>query len=90
LKPTIEYIEGPKATENFEKGMKALFKVPKDDVVRAKKRKKRNTSRASSVRNGFLPVVEAPCHLVQVGREMLCADLVPRPMTPRLSKGFVW
>ena len=45
-----EYIEGPKATENFEEGMKALFKVPKDDVVRAEKRKKRKASRALSVR----------------------------------------
>ena len=24
-----EYIEGPKALENFKQGMKALFKVPK-------------------------------------------------------------
>jgi len=35
-----EYVEGPRATENFEEGMKALFKVPKDDVVGAEKRKK--------------------------------------------------
>ena len=27
-----EYIEGRQATENFEEGMKALFKVPKDLV----------------------------------------------------------
>ena len=26
-----EYIEGPKALENFERGMIALFKVPKGD-----------------------------------------------------------
>jgi len=47
-----EYIEGPKATENFEEGMKALFNVPKDEVVKAeKKRAKRKTSsRAPSVR----------------------------------------
>jgi hypothetical protein len=25
-----EYLEGHKAMENFEEGMKALFKVPKD------------------------------------------------------------
>lgn len=25
-----EYINGPEATTNFEEGMKALFKVPKD------------------------------------------------------------
>jgi hypothetical protein len=35
-----EYIEGREATENFEEGMKALFKVPKDSVAAAKKREK--------------------------------------------------
>jgi hypothetical protein len=46
-----EYTEGPKATENFEEGMKALFKVPKDAVVKAeKRRKKKASSRAQSVR----------------------------------------
>jgi hypothetical protein len=30
-----EYLEGTQATENFEEGMKALFNVPKDAVVRA-------------------------------------------------------
>jgi hypothetical protein len=35
-----EYIEGRQATENFEEGMKALFKVPKDSVATAKKRGK--------------------------------------------------
>jgi hypothetical protein len=46
-----EYTEGPQATENFEKGMKALFNVPKDAVVKAeKKRKKKRSSRAQSVR----------------------------------------
>ena len=34
-----EYIEGPKALETFEEGMKALFKVPKDEVVKAEKKK---------------------------------------------------
>jgi len=48
MKP--EYIEGPKAQENFEEGMKALFKVSKDAVVRAEKRKKKNASRAQSAR----------------------------------------
>jgi len=33
------YIEGPKATKNFEEGMKALFKVSKDEVVKAEKKK---------------------------------------------------
>jgi len=49
---TSEYLEGPKATENFEEGMKALFNVPKDAVVKAEKkqRKKKAPSRAQSVR----------------------------------------
>jgi len=34
MKP-VEYIEGPKAQGNFERGMKALFNVPKDEVVKA-------------------------------------------------------
>jgi hypothetical protein len=29
-----KYIEGGKATENFERGMIALFKVPKEKVVK--------------------------------------------------------
>jgi exonuclease VII small subunit len=33
-----EYMEGPKALENFERGMKALFKVPTAAIVQAKKR----------------------------------------------------
>jgi hypothetical protein len=44
-----EYIEGPQATRNFEEGMKALFKVPKDAVVKAEK-KKRKAARASQLR----------------------------------------
>ena len=46
-----EYIEGLKAQENFVEGMKAIFKVPKDEVVKAEKRKKRaRVSRVQSVR----------------------------------------
>jgi hypothetical protein len=47
-----DYIEGPKATKNFEEGMKALFKVPKERVERAEKKqaKKRATSRARKAR----------------------------------------
>jgi hypothetical protein len=47
-----EYREGPEALENFKEGMKALFKIPKDSVVKAekKKRRKRASSRAQSVR----------------------------------------
>ncbi|MFZ3262826.1 MAG: hypothetical protein WA172_02400 [Terriglobales bacterium] len=33
-----EYIEGPKALENFERGMIALFKVPKPAVGTARKK----------------------------------------------------
>jgi hypothetical protein len=44
-----EYIEGTKATENFEEGMKALFKVPKNEVVKAEK-KKQKAARASRLR----------------------------------------
>jgi len=33
----IENTAGPKALENFERGMKALFKVLKLDIVQAKK-----------------------------------------------------
>jgi hypothetical protein len=36
-----EYVEGPKAQQNFERGMKALFKVPKADIVQREKRAKR-------------------------------------------------
>jgi hypothetical protein len=36
---TPEYREGPEALENFERGMKALFKVPKDDIVQPKKKR---------------------------------------------------
>ena len=41
------YVEGPKAQENFESGMKALFRVPKTEVV---KREKTKRQRAASVR----------------------------------------
>jgi hypothetical protein len=39
-----EYREGPKARENFEQGMKALFQVPKADIVQPKKRAKKAAS----------------------------------------------
>jgi hypothetical protein len=47
-----EYREGPKALENFERGMKALFSVPKDAVVRAEKQraKKKASSLGQSIR----------------------------------------
>jgi hypothetical protein len=40
------YIDGPQATENFEEGMKALFKIPKDKSEPLKKR----TPKTASVR----------------------------------------
>jgi len=33
-----KYIEGPKARENFERGMIALFKVPKAAIGKGRKR----------------------------------------------------
>lgn len=49
MKP--EYLEGRKAVENFEEGMKALFKVPKDAVVKAEqKAKRKRAARALSQR----------------------------------------
>ncbi len=42
-----EYIEGARAQENFEEGMKTLFKVPKDQVVKAEKRKKQKKASVS-------------------------------------------
>ena len=50
MKP-YEYAEGQRAVEKFEEGMKALFNVPKDEVVKAEKRRKKSkASRAQSVR----------------------------------------
>jgi len=39
-----EYEEGPKALENFERGMKALFQVPQAAIVRAEKKKRKSAS----------------------------------------------
>jgi hypothetical protein len=36
-----EYIEGPEAHRRFEQGMIALFKVPKNAVLKAKKQPKK-------------------------------------------------
>jgi hypothetical protein len=36
-----EYREGPKAREAFDKGMKKLFQVPKNAVVKPKPKPKR-------------------------------------------------
>jgi hypothetical protein len=47
-----EYKEGPEALEKFEEGMKTLFSVSKDRVVRAEKkaRGKKASSQDQSVR----------------------------------------
>lgn len=39
-----EYTEGPEALENFERGMIALFKVPKDSVGKPQKKRVRDAS----------------------------------------------
>ena len=39
-----EYIEGPKSRENFERGMIALFKVPKDAIGTARKEGRKLTA----------------------------------------------
>jgi hypothetical protein len=41
-----EYVEGSKALENFKQGMIALFKVPKDAVVKAEKKKQKRSAKA--------------------------------------------
>jgi len=46
----IEYIEGPKATKNFEEGMKALFIVPKAKVAKAAKKKASRPSQTKKPR----------------------------------------
>jgi hypothetical protein len=46
----IEYMEGSKAVENFEEGMKSLFKVSKDEVAKAEKKAQKKRARASSQR----------------------------------------
>jgi hypothetical protein len=40
----LEYIEGPKARENFERGMIALFKVPKTAIGEARKKGRKLTA----------------------------------------------
>jgi hypothetical protein len=44
----FEYTEGPKATRNFDEGMKAIFSTPKPGV--AKREKNAKKQRATSVR----------------------------------------
>ena len=40
-----EMEEGPKARDNFERAMKAVFRVPKSEVVKAEKRYKQKRKR---------------------------------------------
>jgi len=42
-----EYIEGKKARESFESGMKALFQAPKDAAPAKKKARKKRAKKAS-------------------------------------------
>lgn len=53
-----EYIEGTKAQENFEEGIKLLFKGPKDEVVKAERKAKRKRRVAHPLR--FLQRVGIP------------------------------
>jgi hypothetical protein len=48
---TPEYIEGPKALESFERGLKALFQVPKDAVPSKKKARKKRAKKTTSERD---------------------------------------
>jgi len=43
-----EYTEGPKALENFERGMIALFKVPKLAIGKARKKARKLTTKRKS------------------------------------------
>jgi hypothetical protein len=43
MKPPM--VEGPKARENFERAMKAVFHVPKSEVVKAEKKYKQKRRR---------------------------------------------
>lgn len=44
---TTEYREGPEAKGRFERGMKALFQVPKAEVV---KKQKKQAKKAATLR----------------------------------------
>jgi hypothetical protein len=43
-----EYIEGPEALENFERGMKAIFQVPKAPIAAPKKKSAKQPRAATS------------------------------------------
>lgn len=46
MKPEME--EGPRARENFERAMKAVFRVPKSEVVKTEKKHKARRKRKKS------------------------------------------
>jgi len=48
MKRKYEYIEGPKARENFERTMKALFQAPKKQTSKTKRQPQKATSRKAS------------------------------------------
>jgi hypothetical protein len=43
-----EYVEGPEALENFERGMKAVFQVSKADIAAPKKKNAKQSRLATS------------------------------------------
>jgi len=43
-----EYTEGPKAQENFERGMKALFQIPKKAVTKQEKKNRKKRAKKTS------------------------------------------
>jgi hypothetical protein len=43
-----EYIEGPEALENFERGMRSVFQVPKAAIVDPKKKNAKQPVKAAS------------------------------------------
>jgi hypothetical protein len=43
-----EYIEGPEALENFERGMTAVFQVPKAAIVSPKKKNAKQSKSTTS------------------------------------------
>jgi hypothetical protein len=77
---TPEYTEGPKAQENFERGMKALFKVPKANIVQREKQAKARNFLESQGPAQWIVGAGSP-FVVKVGtaRSAIKAFLVARP-----------
>jgi hypothetical protein len=48
---SIEYNEGPEALKNFERGMIALFKVPKAAIGKARKKGRKLVTNRKSKRS---------------------------------------